>query len=113
MPYERQHTRFEDFGKVDCAELSPVNGVLEDISLKGCKVHYDFPVEINTEKDYELKIRLSRSNLEPLVLIGHPQWVSAQDLSIDVGFQFLRSRDTFKLESYIKNLTDEINDSDQ
>ena len=113
MPEKRQHTRFEDFGKIECFDLSPVSGVLEDISLKGCKVHFDSPVSVNTENDYELKIRLSRVNLEPLLLIGHPQWVKSSDLSTDIGFQFLRSRDTFRLESYINKLTSEIEDINQ
>lgn len=101
----RKSTRYEDFGRVECDDLSIVSGILKDISLKGCKVHFDMPVSFDPENEYDLKIRLSRSNLEPLELVCHPQWMNTMNGATDIGFEILRSKDSSRLESYINLLT--------
>ncbi|MBO5100427.1 MAG: PilZ domain-containing protein [Treponema sp.] len=100
----RKNIRFEDFGKVECSEICLVAGVLDDISVSGCKVHFDAPVTINMEDDYELKIRLSRINLDPFILLCHPQWQKEDNGTTEVGFSILHSLDTSRLESYIEQL---------
>ena len=47
----RKNTRFEDFGRIECEDLGPVSGILDDISMNGCKVHFDVPVNVNLEND--------------------------------------------------------------
>lgn len=101
---KRQTKRYDDFGRVDCDELCIVAGILEDISLKGCKVHFNVPVSFDPENEYELKIRLSRDNLEPLELVCQPQWSKTVDGSTDIGFEFLHSKDSSRLETYINLL---------
>jgi hypothetical protein len=100
----RKDVRYTDIGRVDCPELSVLPGVLDDISRQGCKVHFDIAVSVVMDNDYELRLRLSHNVFEPFVLIGHPQWVSESDGTTEIGFQFLHSRDTGRLEAYIEKL---------
>lgn len=101
---KRKNVRFNDFGWIDCPELCAVNGVLDDISLDGCKIHYDAPVSINADDDYELHIRLSRLSSEPLILLCHPQWTNEDGGCTEIGFKILHSPDTSRLEGYINQL---------
>ena len=111
--FQRKNYRFSDFGRAECSELCPVPGVLDDISLSGCKIHYDTPVTLNMENDYEIHIRLSRISGEPLVLLCHPQWTKEdEDGAVLIGFQFLHSPDTPTLEAYIRQLNEEKNASE-
>lgn len=110
----RRHTRYSDFGKVECPAICLVHGVLDDISKSGCKVHFDAPISISLEKDYEIRFRLSHSAQEPMLLVCHPQWIKENKGSASVGFAILRSPDTAKLESYIMLLhSDLTEDVDQ
>jgi len=100
----RKDTRFEDFGRIECDELSPVSGILDDISLNGCKIHYDVPVSVNLENDYELHVRLSRDPSEEIILISHPEWVRKTDSTTLIGFSILRSPDSARLDEYVSQL---------
>ncbi|MBP5284299.1 MAG: PilZ domain-containing protein [Treponema sp.] len=108
---KRTLQRFQDFGRVNCSELCAVSGVLEDISLRGCRVHFDAIIAFDCENDYELNVRLSRDNLEPLELLCHPQWCKCVNGMTDIGFEILRSKDSSRLENYIK-LISESNSGD-
>lgn len=103
----RKDTRFEDFGRIECDGLSPVSGILDDISLNGCKVHYDVPVSVNLESDYELHVRLSRDPSEEIILISHPEWVRKTDSTTLIGFSILRSPDSARLDEYVSQLNAE------
>ena len=106
--FQRKNYRFTDFGRAECSEICPVPGVLEDISLSGCKIHYDTPVTVSMENDYEIHVRLSRISADPLVLMCHPQWIKeGEDGSTSAGFLFLHSPDTPALEAYIRQLDEE------
>ncbi len=101
----RTTERFQDFGRVDCQELCLASGILEDISLKGCKVTFNMPVSFDPDNEYEITVRLSRENLETLELLCKPQWSRTVDGTTEIGFAFLHSKDTTRLESYIKILS--------
>lgn len=103
--------RFQDFGRVDCQDLCLASGILEDISLKGCKVRFNVPVSFDPDNEYEIKVRLSRETLEPLELLCKPQWSRTVENATDIGFEFLHSKDTSRLESYIKILSDDKHSS--
>lgn len=104
----RKSIRYEDFGRAECDEICPMPGILDDISATGCKIHYDAPISLNMENDYEIRIRLSRFSAEPMVLMCHPQWQDeAKDGTSSIGFEFLHSLDTARLEQYIQQLSDE------
>ena len=98
----RKDIRFSDFGRAECLQICPVPGALEDISLSGCRIHYEAPVSINLEDDYEIHFRLSRAGMESLVLMCHPQWLTQNpDGSTDAGFLFLHYMDSGALQAYI------------
>lgn len=110
----RKSPRFEDFGKVECKEICPVCGSLDDISLTGCRLHFDAPISVNMENDYKIHLRLSRNSAANLLLLAHPQWKKENENGGgEIGFLFLHSPDTSKLESYIKELLQEQNISEK
>ncbi|MFA6937227.1 MAG: PilZ domain-containing protein [Treponema sp.] len=101
----RQNVRYEDIGRVDAAEICTLPGVLNDISLTGCKVHFPIPVTIDMEGDFELKIKpAQKSSEDPFVLVCHPQWVKDNNGETEIGFSILRSPDTPLLANYIEEL---------
>lgn len=105
----RKEKRFADIGRVDSVDICSLPGVLDDISLSGCKVHFPVPVTVDMENDYEVKIRpANKCSLEPLNLICHPQWNKNEGSESQIGFKILRSPDTPQLNSYIE----ELNNSD-
>lgn len=109
----RSQERYEDFGRIECPQICLVNGVLNDISKSGCKVHFDAPVTIDLENDYEIRVRLSHSAQAPLILMCHPQWVKENSGSADIGFSIMRSPDTARLSDYIALLHTEANLPDE
>ena len=52
----RQHTRYEEIGRVLAPELCALPGVLDDISVSGCKIHYSFPITVDLENEYDIKL---------------------------------------------------------
>lgn len=108
----RKFTRFADIGRVDAPQLCALSGVLDNISREGCKIHYTFPVVVDLENDYELKITPAASPLKPLVLLCHPQWVKEDKGSTEIGFSILRSPDYTRLTEYVRNLGAEQDSQD-
>ncbi len=103
----RQHTRFQEIGRIEAQEICALPGVLEDISSSGCKIHYSFPVVIDLETEYEIKISpLHQAEQSPLKLICLPQWVNEQDGNTYIGFKILYSPDANRLASFITHLED-------
>ncbi len=109
MRNHRIDERVTDFGRVEAHDLCSFPGVLDDISASGCKVHFPVPLCIDMENEYNLKIKLSGCDSQPLKLICLPRWKKLNESQTEVGFSFLRSPDTNKLESYISKMlnTDE------
>ena len=101
----RRHTRYEEIGRVTAPELCALPGILDDISVKGCKVHYSFPVVVDLETEYEVQISpLHGASQSPLNLICTPQWVKEQEGSTFIGFLINYSPDALKLQEFIKLL---------
>jgi len=101
----RMHTRYEEIGRVTAPEICALPGVLDDISLKGCKIHYSFPVVVDLENEYDLKISPLHSSINsPLNLICIPQWVKEQEGSTFIGFKIQYSPDANKLNTFINQL---------
>jgi len=104
----RKLVRFKDFGRVDAPDISLLPGVLEDISLEGCRVRFPLSVSVDPDNDYDLKIRPSRKgNSAPFNLVCHPQWYCGTDGGTELGFRILRSPDTARLNEYIAGLNEE------
>ena len=107
----RKEVRYTDIGRVDAVDICALPGVLADISLAGCKVHFPSPVTVDMENDYELRIKPSHKTvLNSLVLICHPQWKKTCNNETDIGFQVLRSPDSPQLASYIQLLKQDSDD---
>lgn len=86
-------------------ELCALPGVLDDISLSGCKIHYSFPVVVDLENEYELKIFPLHSSVNTaLNLICTPQWVKEQEGNTFIGFKIQYSPDANKLNTFISQL---------
>lgn len=107
----RQNTRYSEIGRVVAPEICPLNGVLDDISLTGCKVHFPCIAELNYEDEYNIQILFSRSpEDEPLQLLCQPIWVKHEGGATEIGFSYMYSPDENRLKefiSYLENLSDD------
>lgn len=102
---KRRYPRYQEIGRAFAPDLCALPAVLDDISAFGCKIHYSFPIVVNLEAEYELKISpLHNENQNPLNLICTPQWVKEIDGSTFIGFKTLYSPDAKKLNSFISLL---------
>lgn len=103
----RQHTRFKEIGKAMASELCSLPAILDDISATGCKIHYSYPVVVDLDSEYEIKVSpLHNASSNPLNLICVPQWVQEIGGNTFIGFKILYSPDANKLNSFIKHLED-------
>ena len=103
----RGEERYTGIGRVECEQISALPGVLDDISLSGCKVHFPFPANLDRENEYTLFIHLSRSDFpDKLQLLCRPQWVveNEAECQTEIGFSFLRSPDSPELARFIESL---------
>lgn len=109
---QRKSERFADIGRAEAPELCIFPGVLEDISLVGCKIRFPVVVDIDMDSDVDLRIIPShKSKQNQMMLIGQPQWVKQDSDATIVGFKFLHSPDTSVLSSYINLLQQDSNSS--
>jgi len=101
----RQDTRFEEIGRITAPEICALPGVLDDISASGCKVHYSFPIVVDLDNEYEIKISpLHQNEQTPLNLICTPQWVKEQDGNTYIGFKIEYSPDANRLTAFISHM---------
>lgn len=107
MKKNRASERFSDFARIICNELCIVNGVLSDISSEGFKAEFNAPCDVDKEKEYNVQLRLSRINVEPLELLARPMWSTFNDGKTTIGFSILHSKDTSRLEKYIRMLKED------
>ena len=107
----RETERFDDIGRIEAPELCPLSGVLDNISKGGIKVHYNLPVVVDLENDYEITLTFARAATESIELIVHPQWVKEENGTTEIGFKILPSKGTGHLHEYIEELGLDKNDS--
>lgn len=101
----RQETRYDEIGRVIALDLCPISAVLDDISSTGCKIHYSFPIVVDLENEYDIKVSpLHYADMEPLHLICQPQWVNEIDGNTYIGFKVLYSPDAVRLQNFIEYL---------
>lgn len=101
----RQEPRYDEIGRVTALEICPLSAVLDDISSTGCKLHYSFPIVVDLENEYDVKIApLHYSDSSPLHLICKPQWVKELEGSTYIGFKILYSPDATRLSKFITHL---------
>lgn len=108
---ERHNQRFEDIGRVEINELCAFSATLDNISRDGCRIRYMYPVVVDLENDYELKITFARIASEgAFSLMCRPVWAKEVSGYTDIGFKFLHSTDIAKLNEYIEQLCDDSSD---
>ena len=101
----RLNTRYSELGRVFSTELCALPGILDNISIEGCQVHFPVPVVADLENEYKLRIQLSRNPEEsPLQLLCKPIWVNENGGTTYLGFQILYSPDDLRLREVIKDL---------
>lgn len=100
----RKSMRFADIGRIDAPQICVLPGVLDNISREGCKIHYTFPVVLDLDNDYEIKITPASCPMKPLTLLCHPQWVKEDKGITEIGFSILRSPDYSRLLGYVDTL---------
>ncbi len=101
----RHNERFDDIGKVEIPELCPLPGVLDNVSRDGCKIHYNVPVVVDLENEYEIKITFTDGIASKVfVLLCHPQWVKDENGCTEIGLKILPSQDYSRLGEYISVL---------
>ncbi|MBR5402418.1 MAG: PilZ domain-containing protein [Treponema sp.] len=108
----RRSPRYPEIGRVIATDLCALPGILDNISLTGCKVHFPVSVVVDLEAEYMIKITLSRSLEEaPLQLMCKPMWVTENQGVTQVGLQILYSPDDARLREFVSYL-EEMNDDD-
>ena len=94
----RTEERFLECGRVEINALCILPGVLDDISITGCKVRFSVPVQVDMEGEYTLRLYLDNMSME---LLARPQWHTESRGGSGIGFYFLRSKDTPLLTEFI------------
>ena len=108
----RRSPRYPEIDRVIATDLCALPGILDNISLTGCKVHFPVSVVVDLEAEYMIKITLSRSLEEaPLQLMCKPMWVTENQGVTQVGLQILYSPDDARLREFVSYL-EEMNDDD-
>lgn len=106
----RKSIRYDDIGRIDAPQICALPGVLDNISREGCKVHYPFPVVIDLDSDYEIRVMPSHISGEmhktAFTLLCHPRWVKEDRGATEIGFSILRSPDSVYLSEYVAGLSD-------
>ncbi|MBR1911184.1 MAG: PilZ domain-containing protein [Treponema sp.] len=110
---QRRDERYEYYGCVTSHKICSLPGRLEDISLSGCRVRFPIPVSMDMDNDYTVNIKLfNNESASTLPVLCHPEWNKQEDGQTEIGFSFLQSLNTHKLESYVRHLQESFNDKD-
>lgn len=110
MKIERNFLRYNDIGRFEVFDLCALPGSLIDICEEGCKIKYNFPVNVDLDNEYQAKITFARSvDKGQYKLLCKPRWVNHNGDSTEIGFQILPSADFQNLSKYIEQLQKDLN----
>ncbi len=105
MQEQRRDERFDDIGRVDAQSLCPLSGVLQDISMAGCRIKFPVQCTVDMESEVELTVTPAHKQAsQPFILIGQPTWVKEEADSCEIGFKLLHSPGSRQLGEYIQKL---------
>lgn len=107
MENNRKYERFEDFGRVECFEICPFPGTLNDISQSGMKVTFHSFVSIEMNDEYRITVRLPKCQYRALELVVTPVWLFERGGKYQIGFSILHSSGAVYLADYLRNLQHE------
>lgn len=109
----RAATRYNDIGRIVCEEMSPLPGILVNISRTGCKVHFPLVITPDAENEYEVSVMLPKKyNESPLKMMVQVQWIRDAENATDIGLKFLFSPDSARFNKYVAELEQEKQDSE-
>lgn len=101
----RSNVRYKEIGHFLAPDLCMLPGIIDDVSLEGCKVHYQFPVTVELSNEYDCQLSPSQNPSEnPLHLKCVPQWVKDTGDKTEIGFKIMYSPDGNKLSDFIDQL---------
>lgn len=111
MNENRQYMRYNEIGRVNATELCALPGILEDISISGCRIRFPCIVSVDMDAEYKINVTLSRLVDEgPFVLLCKPRWVVDHDDITEIGMMNLYSPDEKRLKDFIEYLENLNND---
>lgn len=109
----RRNPRYPEIGRVIAPELCALPGILDNISLTGCKIHFPVSIVVDLDTEYMIKISLTRSMEEaPLQLMCKPMWASENTGTTQIGLEILYSPDDARLRDFVNYLQEMNEDED-
>ena len=109
----RRNPRYPEIGRVNAPELCALPGILDNISLSGCKIHFPVSVVVDLDTEYMIKISLTRSLEDaPLQLMCKPMWVTEDKGNTQIGLEILYSPDDARLREFVSFLEEMNEDAD-
>lgn len=109
----RQNHRYPEIGRIVAPELCALPGILDNISLTGCKIHFPVSVVVDLETEYMIKVTLTRSLEDaPLQLMCKPMWVTEDKGNTQIGLKILYSPDDARLREFVAFLQEMGEDDD-
>ncbi|MBQ3671694.1 MAG: PilZ domain-containing protein [Treponema sp.] len=107
MENNRKYERFEDFGRIECFDICPFPGTLNDISQTGMKVTFNSFVTIEMEEEYKVTVRIPKCYFSAIELVVTPVWAYEHNGTYQIGFSILHSAGATYLAEYLRNLQHE------
>lgn len=103
MENNRKYERFADFGRIECQDICPFPGTLNDISQGGIKVTFNSFVFVEMADEYRVTVRLPRCGSAALEFVVSPVWVYERNGKYQIGFSILHSAGV-GLSGYLRSL---------
>ena len=101
----REAVRFSEMGRAECPKICALNGVLDDISLTGCCLHFPNPVSVDMEDEYNVRLRVNYSGIPPVLDFRcKPMRIVEGNASTEIGFRIMKSPSSRSLSDLISLL---------
>lgn len=98
----RNNYRYPEIGRIVAPTICAINGILDNISMRGCKIHFPCVFTMDLDKEHEINVHLSRSSKDlPLRLLCKPIWIEHGPTDTYIGMQYLYSPDEARLRDFI------------
>lgn len=101
----RRHPRFCDVGRVDAPEVCMFPGVLQDVSICGCRVEFPMQVDIDMEREYMIRFTpTAEKQLAPFSVRAHPVRLERGESNSVIAFSLMPSSSSHMIETYVDRL---------
>lgn len=103
---KREQQRYDDFTRVHITELCSLPGILENISLTGCRIKFPVPFMVHEDKEYKIVVSpVQKTGLMSFTLLGTTKWCCDYKGYTKIGFHFLHSPGLGLLKKYLDMLS--------